>query len=113
MSAAAAARALRETARALHAALEAGDDVALAAALDRREAEAVRLAEALRGDPGAAGPLAALIEEVRRLDAAALALAREALEAVRGELDQLGRARAVARSLGSGAGDARFVSKRV
>ena len=108
-----AAEALRDSARALHDALVDQDDEATAAALERREAALAGLEAAVRGNAGGLDAIAALVSEVRRVDAQALALAKEKLDGVRVELDQVGRARGVARSLAAEQRPARFVSKRV
>jgi hypothetical protein len=100
---------LQGATRALGRSLCEDDDAGVASALEQREAALAQLAELGPLDPS----LEPLLREVQRLDAEVLAEARNRLASVRAELEQIGRARRVVRSLQPGESAARFVSERV
>lgn len=104
-----AAEALQDATRALQRSLREEDDAGVASALEQREAALARLAALGPLDPD----LEPLLGEVQRLDAEVLAEARQHLAGVRAELEQIGRARRVVRSLHPEEPAARFVSERV
>ena len=108
-----AALALRDASEALRASLGGDDDAAIGRALELREAGLRGLADALEGRSELAEDVVAVVSDARRRDAEALALAERRLREVRGELDQVRRAREVARSLSAPGEPARFVDKRV
>ena len=105
----AAVEALGAATQALRGSLRDEDDAGVANALERRESALARLAELGRLDPC----LEPLLRDVQRLDAETLAEARQRLAEVRAELEQIGRARRVVRSLEPEEPAARFVSERV
>lgn len=104
--------ALRDATRGLRRALCEGDDAGVEDALALRD-EALAALARLGGRGGLDPELAPLLQEVRRLDAEALAEARQRIADVRAELEEIGRARQVVRSLGAAESSARFVSERV
>ncbi|MFQ5417012.1 MAG: hypothetical protein ACE5FL_08210 [Myxococcota bacterium] len=94
----------------LDAALDRGDDVALATALTRRERAFAELRAAVDGPAPPA--VRALLRRVAALDASTLARAESLRESVRRQLGELRHARTAARALVPESDAPRFVSRR-
>ena len=107
----AAAQALHDAARALGESLRDGDAAALAGAFEERT-RAFAALEPWLAD-GAPEALRETLAAVVALDREAVAAARQRMARVRAELEEIARAREVARRLAEQPGEARFVSRRV